>query len=145
MCERRAGMKKRPTGIVKLKTAVEKLQKIGLLPGRRQESYDDFEDGFWDSQSNIPEDVKEGHFAVIAVDGEQLKRFVVPLNCLTHPRFVRLLEQAAEEYGFDQGGALAIPCRPSELERIVAEGVESGDSSDDGSKWDWFVYNDGAN
>ncbi|OWM73767.1 auxin-responsive protein SAUR40-like [Punica granatum] len=127
-------MKNKPAGIVKLKTAVGKLNKISLLLGRKQESYDDFEDRFGDSQ-NVPEDVKEGHFAVIAVDGEQLKRFVVPLSCLTHPRFVRLLEQAAEEYGFDHGGALAIPCRLSELERILAEGVESGDSSDEAADW----------
>ncbi|KAF7823352.1 auxin-responsive protein SAUR50-like [Senna tora] len=69
----------------------------------------------------VPEDVKEGHFAVIAEDiGEmEAKRFVVPLSCLTHPSFLRLLEEAAEEYGFDQEGALTIPCRPKEIERIL--------------------------
>lgn len=132
-------MRKKPTGIVKLKTAVEKLQKISLLLGRKQEPYDDFKDSFGDSQNNVPEDVKEGHFAVIAVDGEQLQRFVVPLSCLTHPGFIRLLEQAAEEFGFNHGGALAIPCRPSELERILAEGGDSGDASDDGNNWGLFV------
>ncbi|KAK4790967.1 hypothetical protein SAY86_031380 [Trapa natans] len=137
---RAGGMRKKPAGIVKLKTAVEKLQKIGLLPGRRQESsYDDFEDGFGNYQSNVPDDVKEGHFAVIAVDGEQLKRFVVPLSCLNHPRFVRLLEQAAEEYGFHHAGLLAIPCRSSELEVILAERADSGESSDDGGNWSWSI------
>ncbi|KAK4775242.1 hypothetical protein SAY86_010177 [Trapa natans] len=137
------GMRKKPAGIVKLKTAVEKLQKIGLLPGRRQESsYEDYEDGFGNYHCNVPDDVKEGHFAVVAVDGEHPKRFVVPLSCLNHPRFVRLLEQAAEEYGFDHGGLLAIPCKPSELERILAErerGGDSGDSSDDGGNWGWSL------
>lgn len=71
------------------------------------------------SSSNVPEDVKEGHFAVIAVDEGELKRFVVPLKCLTHPSFLKLLEQAAEEYGFDHDGALTVPCRPSEFERII--------------------------
>lgn len=136
-------MRKMPSGIVKLKTAVEKLHKISLLLGRKQETYydDDFEDGFCDSRWNhgVPEDVKEGHFAVIAVNGEQLKRFVVPLSCLAHPRFVRLLEESAEEFGFDHRGALEVPCRPSELEGILAEGGESRDASDDGTSWGLFL------
>ncbi|KAK4779511.1 hypothetical protein SAY87_015617 [Trapa incisa] len=127
---RNNGMGKKPIGIVKLKTAVEKLQKIILLLGKKQQSYD----AFRDCHNDVPEDVKEGHFAV---DGEHLKRFVVPLSCLTHPGFVKLLEQAAEEYGFNHGGALAVPCRPSELERILAEGREPGHGGyeDDGTNW----------
>ncbi|CAN4098939.1 unnamed protein product [Withania somnifera] len=69
---------------------------------------------------DVPGDVKEGHFAVIATDDDDHKRFVVPLDCLTHPSFLRLLEQAAEVYGFDHEGALTLPCRPSEMERILA-------------------------
>ncbi|XP_057955075.1 auxin-responsive protein SAUR50 [Malania oleifera] len=77
---------------------------------------------FEDSSAYVPEDVKEGHFAVIAVGaGEKPKRFIVPLTSLTHPAFVSLLEHAAEEYGFYHQGALTVPCRPSELERILAE------------------------
>ena len=107
---------KRRNGIVKLKIVVEKLQKR-LLLGRKSES------AFCDSDEleEVPADVKEGHFAVIAVDHDQPKRFVVPINFLTHPTFLRLLEQAAEEYGFNHDRALTIPCRPSELERILAE------------------------
>ncbi|CAH2041695.1 unnamed protein product [Thlaspi arvense] len=101
----------------KLKTAMEKLQKSFLL-AKRQIS-DDFEEG--GESMGVPEDVKEGHFAVVAIEDDQIKRFVVPLSCLTHPSFMRLLERAAEEYGFHQEGALIVPCRPSELERIVAE------------------------
>lgn len=120
---RASGTNNKLAGIVKLKTAVGKLHKIG----RRSQN------------EVVPEDVKEGHIAVVAMDGEQLKRFVVPLSCLSHPRFVQLLEQAAEEYGFDHRGALAIPCQPCELERILAEGGDSGDSSDDGANWSWFL------
>ncbi|GFS36995.1 SAUR-like auxin-responsive protein family [Actinidia rufa] len=71
-------------------------------------------------------DVKEGHFAVIAADDEEVKRFIVPLTYLTHPSFLRVLEQAA--YGFDHNGALTVPCRPSELGRILSErwGEERG-------------------
>jgi len=68
----------------------------------------------------VPEDVKEGHFAVIAEGGEEQKRFVLPLSCLTNPTILKLLEQAEEEYGFDHGGAVTIPCRPCELESILA-------------------------
>ncbi|GAV62622.1 Auxin_inducible domain-containing protein [Cephalotus follicularis] len=105
-------------GIVSLKVVVKKLQK-SLSLGRKSTSYYDEFGGISDY---VPKDVKEGHFAVIAVDREEEpKRFVVPLSCLTHPRFVRLLEEAAEEYGFDHDGALPIPCRPSDLERILAD------------------------
>ncbi|KAM6596015.1 hypothetical protein CsatA_006539 [Cannabis sativa] len=97
-----------------LKTVAEKLQKMRIMStlGGRTKS------------NSVPQDVKEGHFAVVAVAAggdEPNKRFIVPLGCLTHPSFQRLLEQAAEEYGFDHNGALTVPCRPSELEGILAE------------------------
>ncbi|POO01154.1 Small auxin-up RNA [Trema orientale] len=95
--------------IANLRNVAEKLQKIRMSTLGRTKS------------NSVPEDVKEGHFAVIAVAGDEPKRFVVPLSCLAHPSFRRLLEQAAEEYGFDRNGALTVPCRPSELERILAE------------------------
>ncbi|XP_076916465.1 auxin-responsive protein SAUR50-like [Bidens hawaiensis] len=69
----------------------------------------------------VPEDVKEGHFAVIAVDEYEERRFVVPVSCLKQASFVKLLERAAEEYGFEYDGVVVIPCRPSELERILAQ------------------------
>ncbi|KAJ0020696.1 hypothetical protein Pint_32083 [Pistacia integerrima] len=119
---------KKKSSIVKLKIVVERLHK-SLSLVRKSNSYcDDY----------VPEDVKEGHFAVIAVDGEQPKRFVIPLSYLTHPGFLKLLEQAAEEYGFDHEGALTIPCRPCELERILAERWkdQDGESSDNvGVNW----------
>ncbi|KAK7402107.1 hypothetical protein VNO78_14114 [Psophocarpus tetragonolobus] len=107
-----SGKKKSVGGIVKFKFVVEKLQKR-LLLGRNKQ--------VCDSKSRyVPEDVKEGHFAVIAEGGEEQKRFVLPLSCLNNPTFLKLLEQAEEEYGFDHEGALTIPCRPSQLERILA-------------------------
>ncbi|GAA0139209.1 hypothetical protein LIER_00805 [Lithospermum erythrorhizon] len=100
---------KTKNGIVKFKGVVEKLQKSLSLSKKKSDS------------TRVADDVKEGHFAVIAEDGNYSKRLIVPLSCLSHPRFLRLLEEAAEEYGFDHGGALTIPCRPSELERILAD------------------------
>ncbi|KAA8544114.1 hypothetical protein F0562_022126 [Nyssa sinensis] len=116
-------------GIVKLKIVVEKLQKSLLLRKKSASNADEFEEV--NDSTNVPEDVKEGHFAVLAAetDDDEPKRFVVPLSYLTHPTFLRLLQQAAEEYGFHHGDALTIPCRPSELERILAEQwVEKRDS-----------------
>lgn len=119
MAKSRANGKKK-NGIVKLKIAVEKLQK-GLFSIKKSpsEQVDDYEENA--ESLNVPDDVKEGHFAVIALDDNELKRFIIPLSFLTHPSFLRLLEQAAEEYGFDHQGALTIPCRPSKLEQILAE------------------------
>ncbi|XP_012571203.1 auxin-responsive protein SAUR21 [Cicer arietinum] len=98
--------KNKSGSIVKL---IEKLQKR-LLIGRNKST-----------STYVPEDVKEGHFGVIAEGGkeEESKRFVLPLRCLTNPTFVRLLEQAEEEYGFDHEGALTIPCNPSELHKML--------------------------
>ncbi|CAN1252972.1 Protein SMALL AUXIN UP-REGULATED RNA 16 [Linum perenne] len=96
-------------GIINLKIVAKKLQKSLNSLGKKP--------------TNVPGDVKEGHFTVLAVEGvEEPQRFIVPLSYLTHPTFLRLLEQAAEEFGFDgREGALAVPCRPSELETILAE------------------------
>ncbi|WCJ34497.1 SAUR-like auxin-responsive protein family [Euphorbia peplus] len=83
--------------LMKLKVFLKKLQKGMLVQGG----------------------VKKGHFAVIAgKDGEE-KRFVLEMEYLNDPAFVQLLEQAEEEYGFQQQGVLAIPCKPQELENIL--------------------------
>ncbi|RDX69103.1 hypothetical protein CR513_51826, partial [Mucuna pruriens] len=66
-----------------------------------------------------PDDVMEGYFAVLAIKGEETKRFIVGLDYLTDPAFLGLLDQAREEFGFRQQGALALPCRPQELQNIL--------------------------
>ncbi|KAJ9178064.1 hypothetical protein P3X46_009980 [Hevea brasiliensis] len=91
MAHLRASSQER-NGIIKLKIAAKKLQKR-LSLGKNSSSSAYFDEC---EEVNVPNDVKEGHFAVIAVDN-------------------------AEEYGFDHEGALAIPCRPSELEKILAD------------------------
>ncbi|KAK6926735.1 Small auxin-up RNA [Dillenia turbinata] len=135
MAKHRSNAKKK-NGIVNLKIVVQKLQKSLSLVKKSTINLEDYEEI---SEANyVPEDVKEGHFAVIAVDDiNEPKRFVVPLSYLTHPDFVRLLEQSAEVYGFDHEGALTVPCRPSELERILADRWEERhqSSSTVGVKW----------
>nr|GLL33936.1 auxin-responsive protein SAUR50-like [Ipomoea trifida]GLL33937.1 auxin-responsive protein SAUR50-like [Ipomoea trifida] len=107
-----------------LKTVVQKFQR-SFVPDKRS-SVDHF-DEFENSKDNVANDVREGHFAVMAVDDDnKLKRFIVPLSCLRNPCFLRLLEKAAEEYGFEHEGALMLPCRPIELERILAKQCNGG-------------------
>ncbi|KAJ1418959.1 Small auxin-up RNA [Sesbania bispinosa] len=77
-------------------------------------------------KENVPEDVREGHFAVIAMHGGETKRFIVELDYLTDPAFLRLLEEAKEEYGFQQKGALAVPCSPQQLEYIIQNRRSNG-------------------
>lgn len=122
----------------KLKIAVEKLQR-SFSVGKTKCQYSSFDEleEFSDSIP-VPDDVKEGHFAVIAVNTgnePKKKRFIVPLSYLSHPGFVRLLEKAAEEYGFDHDGALTVPCQPSELERILSEQWKEDTDSSGAVKW----------
>ncbi|KAM0914096.1 hypothetical protein ACQ4PT_011785 [Festuca glaucescens] len=47
----------------------------------------------------------------VGAEGEEQRRFAVPLDHLKHPLFGALLEEAEREYGFRHQGAIAIPCR----------------------------------
>ncbi|CAN8285591.1 unnamed protein product [Cochlearia groenlandica] len=109
--------KKKKGGILKLKNVVEKLVQIKGFSAAKKPCTEDYNRDF------VPKDVKEGHFAVIAVDGcyEPTRRFVVPLMFLDHPMFKKLLERAEEEYGFGHEGALMVPCQPSHLQTILTE------------------------
>ncbi|XP_049936677.1 auxin-responsive protein SAUR22-like [Nymphaea colorata] len=65
-------------------------------------------------------EVKQGYFAVLAVSDGVSKRFMVPLSFLSNPAFLRLLDEAEEEYGYAQQSILTVLCHPSELESILA-------------------------
>ncbi|KAL6873874.1 hypothetical protein ACP4OV_013956 [Aristida adscensionis] len=52
--------------------------------------------------------VPRGSFAVYV--GEEMRRFVIPTECLGHWAFAELLREAEEEFGFRHEGALRIPC-----------------------------------
>ncbi|KAK8479667.1 hypothetical protein V6N13_064216 [Hibiscus sabdariffa] len=111
----------RHTGLVMVRLLMEKV-KIFLseLPTRGPDrNVIEFDEDV--EETKIPKDVKEGHFAVIAVNGEKSKRFILELSYLRNPAFLRLLEQAKEEYGFQQMGALILPCQPEELQKILED------------------------
>ena len=69
----------------------------------------------------MPNDVAACCFTVFAVQGEETQRLVIELDNLTNTAFLNLLEKAQEEYGFQQKGALSLPCRPRELQKILEE------------------------
>lgn len=55
-----------------------------------------------------PPDVPKGYLAVYV--GPELRRFIIPTSYLSHSLFKVLLEKAEEEFGFDHGGGLTLPC-----------------------------------
>ncbi|KAI8007625.1 Auxin-responsive protein SAUR72 [Camellia lanceoleosa] len=70
--------------------------------------------------------VPEGHLPVYV--GEEMERFVVSAELLNHPIFVKLLNKSAQEYGYEQKGALRIPCHVFVFERVL-EALRVGDES----------------
>ncbi|XP_030460452.1 auxin-responsive protein SAUR32-like [Syzygium oleosum] len=69
-------------------------------------------------------DVPKGCLAVMVGQGEgERRRFVIPVMYVNHPRFVQLLKEAEEEFGFDQKGPITIPCHVEEF-RSVQESID---------------------
>ncbi|KAE9599452.1 hypothetical protein Lal_00039488 [Lupinus albus] len=66
------------------------------------------------SSNNV---VPKGYLAVCV--GEELKRFIIPTEYLSHQAFQILLREAEEEFGFQQAGVLRIPCNVSVFESIL--------------------------
>ncbi|KAF3441829.1 hypothetical protein FNV43_RR15744 [Rhamnella rubrinervis] len=106
--------------MVMLRVVIRKLQMGLSVLATRGPDHSKFDEEV-EVPSVVPDDVKEGHFAVFAVKGTERKRFVVELEYLSSPAFLRLLEQAKEEYGFRQKGALSVPCRPEDLQKILQD------------------------
>ncbi|EEF42910.1 auxin-responsive protein SAUR19 [Ricinus communis] len=108
-------------GLMMLKLFVRKIQR-GLLHSSASKAPNlDTIDEQISAAKVLPEDVRQGHFAAIAVKGGEPKRFVLELDYLSDPAFMKLLEQAEEEYGFQQQGVLSIPCQPEELQAILGD------------------------
>ncbi|KAL7170349.1 hypothetical protein ACSBR2_035254 [Camellia fascicularis] len=68
-------------------------------------------DWVWHRLANVgvnkpPQDVPLGHLAVTV--GEAGRRFVIRADYLNHPVFQKLLDQAYEEYGYNNDGPLTI-------------------------------------
>ncbi|KAF8008371.1 hypothetical protein BT93_K2139 [Corymbia citriodora subsp. variegata] len=63
-------------------------------------------------------DVPRGCLAVSVGQGEEQRRFVIPVAYVNHPLFVDLLREAEDEYGFDQKGPINIPCHVDEFRNV---------------------------
>ncbi|KAE8729336.1 Auxin-induced protein 10A5 [Hibiscus syriacus] len=70
-----------------------------------------------DEGSTIPRDVPKGHLAVYV--GENYRRFVIKVTLLKHPLFKALLDQARDEYDFNNDSKLCIPCDESLFLNVV--------------------------
>jgi SAUR family protein len=68
----------------------------------------------------------KGHLAVSV--GPAMRRFVIPTEYLKHPAFAALLQEAEEEFGFQQEGLLRIPCEVPAFEAIL-RAVEKKDAA----------------
>lgn len=62
---------------------------------------------------------KDGYFPVITIGNAEPKKFMVELAYLSYPPFLKLLEAAEKEFGFEQQGVLAIPCEATALQNIL--------------------------
>ncbi|KAG5583002.1 hypothetical protein H5410_053629 [Solanum commersonii] len=106
--------------MVKLKNIIDHLQ---LIPKSSNKHHFDFVELVETSRANnemVPNDVKEGYFAVFSVNSEEEpKRFIVELHCLNNLSFLKLLKQTEDEYGFGQKGVLEVPCHATELQKIL--------------------------
>ncbi|KAK7392454.1 hypothetical protein VNO78_20893 [Psophocarpus tetragonolobus] len=97
-----------------LRSLVRRIQKrLSLFVPPRRPAFSYF------SEAAADYVIREGYFVVHAIKGEETKRFIVGLDYLNVPAFLRLLDQAREEYGFRQQGVLVLPCLPQELQRIL--------------------------
>lgn len=67
-----------------------------------------------EASSNV---VPKGYLAVSV--GEELKRYIIPTEYLSHRAFHILLREAEEEFGFQQTGVLRIPCEVAVFECIL--------------------------
>ncbi|XP_010455343.1 PREDICTED: auxin-induced protein 15A-like [Camelina sativa] len=62
-----------------------------------------------------------GHFVVYVDTNKKLERFVIPTRFLKSPSFQKLLEKAAEEYGYAEAyrNKIVLPCDVSSFRSLV--------------------------
>ncbi|KAG1326843.1 auxin-induced protein 6B-like [Cocos nucifera] len=108
------------TEVVRLQQMLKKWKKLAVAPKSNSKSIKflkrtlSFSDA---SSSALSGDVPKGYLAVCV--GEEMQRFVIPTQYLSHRAFAVLLREAEEEFGFQQEGVLRIPCEVSLFESIL--------------------------
>ncbi|KAH0462358.1 hypothetical protein IEQ34_009933 [Dendrobium chrysotoxum] len=63
-------------------------------------------------------EIPKGYLAVYVGDG--MRRFVIPTAYLCLPEFREILDKMEKEFGFNQKGALKIPCDEEDFEGIIS-------------------------
>lgn len=87
------------------------LGQLGGLLGKRSTEEEEGEGG-----GGVP---PKGWMGIrVGGEGEEQKRFIVPVEYLNHPLFLGLLKVAEEEYGFKHEGAITIPCHVEDFTRV---------------------------
>ncbi|CDO97720.1 unnamed protein product [Coffea canephora] len=109
------------TEIVRLQQILKKWKKLAA-----KESSSSLNNGAVSGGSS--DVVPKGYLAVCV--GEELKRFVIPMEYLGHQAFGILLREAEEEFGFQQEGVLKIPCQVAVFEKILKMTDERRDTPD---------------
>lgn len=72
----------------------------------------------WKAQ--VTTSTKKGHFSVLALGvNAEPRKFSLALDYLSHPTFIKLLEEAEREFGYYQQGVIVIPCEASEIQRLL--------------------------
>ncbi|CAL9209220.1 unnamed protein product [Musa hybrid cultivar] len=94
------GKEKRAKGLI-LKTLERCRSMAGQRRGGRQEA------------------PPEGCFAVYV--GPDRERFVIRTECVNHPRFRVLLEEAEMEFGYSNSGPLELPCHVEVFHEVLWE------------------------
>ncbi|OWM81936.1 protein SMALL AUXIN UP-REGULATED RNA 10-like [Punica granatum] len=93
---------------------------------KRTLSFTDVVSGSSASSSSSSDAVVPKGFLAVCV-GKELKRFVIPMEYLRHQAFGILLQEAEEEFGFQQEGVLKIPCQVTVFEKILKAVEEKSD------------------
>jgi len=108
------------TEIVRLQQMLKKWKKLAVAPKSNSKKSIKFLKrtlSFSDTTNALSGDVPKGFLAVSV--GEEMKRFVIPTEYLSHRAFTALLREAEEEFGFHQEGVLRIPCEVAVFESIL--------------------------
>ncbi|KAJ4792291.1 SAUR-like auxin-responsive protein family [Rhynchospora pubera] len=110
------------TDIVRLHRLLKKWKRVALDPKPNPSGNSTYKFlkrtlTFSENTSSASTPVPKGCFAVCV--GEEMKRYVVPTEYLSHVAFVDLLREAEEEFGFQQEGVLRIPCEVAVFESVL--------------------------
>ncbi|KAK4739746.1 hypothetical protein R3W88_003443 [Solanum pinnatisectum] len=65
----------------------------------------------------VKEKTPKGHFVVYV--GGELKRFVLHISYLKNPCFQKLLEEAAQEFGFQSPKGIVLPCDECTFHKVI--------------------------